>query len=149
MGGQGQTVTVLDSQVTDAVTLLPSSMIVADQRPDEFGPWLFRCAVQEHSNKGMVLKTSISCSDLGTCWDDMPSSPSSRTYFIAAEEVEWDYLPGGASECRDELSTGLEDSGLIRIEGKSIGSRFKKARFVRYVYALNRLCESAWHCCID
>lgn len=123
--------TVLDSRVTDAVTLLPSSMVVADQRPDEFGPWLFRCAVQEHSQKGMALKTSISCSDLGTCWDEMPPSPSSRTYFIAAEEVEWDYLPGGTSGCSEELSAGLQDSGLLRVEGESIGSRFKKARFVR------------------
>ena len=33
----------------------------------------------------------------------MPSAAAATRDYIAAEEVQWDYLPGGNSLCRSEM----------------------------------------------
>src|SRR5437016_8300936 len=64
---------------------------------------------------------------------DSPSSPSgkTRTYHIAADEVDWDYAPSGRDEAMghpfDELEKAYTESGPHRI-----GRVYKKALYREY-----------------
>lgn len=49
----GQTVKVLDNRTVDSVSLLSSSMLVAEQIPDECGKWSMHCLVGHHTAAGM------------------------------------------------------------------------------------------------
>jgi hephaestin len=44
---------------TDAVTLLPASMVVADMVPDNPGIWLFHCHVSDHITAGMQTRYQV------------------------------------------------------------------------------------------
>lgn len=45
--------TVTAPMRTDVVTVLPSSMVTADMRPDDSGRWLFHCHIADHITAGM------------------------------------------------------------------------------------------------
>ena len=44
---------------TDVVSLLPASMMVADKVPDDVGPWLFHCHVNDHITAGMPTRCRV------------------------------------------------------------------------------------------
>jgi FtsP/CotA-like multicopper oxidase with cupredoxin domain len=44
---------------TDAITLLPGLMTVADMVPDSSGTWLYHCHVNDHINAGMVAVYTV------------------------------------------------------------------------------------------
>lgn len=55
--------------------------------------------------------------------------------YIAAEQVEWDYVPGGANQCaRPGLGGGIQgDENAWRAWGSAgLGSVFKRAAYVQY-----------------
>jgi manganese oxidase len=54
----GNTVTI-GGMRTDVVSLLPSSMVVADMVPDNVGVWLFHCHVNDHMTAGMQTRYEV------------------------------------------------------------------------------------------
>ena len=44
---------------TDTLNLGPMMMMVADMIPDEIGTWLFHCHVNDHLDKGMVGRLTV------------------------------------------------------------------------------------------
>ena len=67
------------------------------------------------------------------------SSGIEREYFIAAEEVDWDYLPGGKDECGSYISSNnattnwVLDKYFNNVNYASIGGRkVKKVRYIEY-----------------
>ena len=54
----GNTV-VVNGMRTDAISLLPATMIVADMVPDDSGTWLFHCHVNDHIRAGMLTRYRI------------------------------------------------------------------------------------------
>src|SRR5262249_39051248 len=43
----------------DVVSLLPAGMVVADMVPDDVGPWLFHCHVNDHIAAGMLTRYRV------------------------------------------------------------------------------------------
>ena len=78
----GQTVTVTEERTVDSISLLPSSMVVADQHPDECGQWPVHCAVGYHTYAGMMLRTSIEPSEMGLCYPTPDFTGSCLTVFV-------------------------------------------------------------------
>lgn len=53
-----------------------------------------------------------------------PSLPSSKTYYIAADEVEWDFMPAGKNLCGDD---GHGASGASRMRGDTLHAESERA----------------------
>lgn len=58
-------------------------------------------------------------------------TPTTKTYYVAADEVEWDYAPGGIDQFTGEEPQGL--AALIMTSGTDrIGRVYKKALYREY-----------------
>jgi FtsP/CotA-like multicopper oxidase with cupredoxin domain len=72
----------------DVLDLLPAQTRTVEMIVDTVGSWQLHCHVQGHGNDGMQTQFEIT----GT-----PDTPVvtgvTRTYFIAADQVTWDYAP--------------------------------------------------------
>ncbi|GFH26938.1 uncharacterized protein HaLaN_25172, partial [Haematococcus lacustris] len=115
--------------------LMGSGTASLDMQPDEPGSWLLHCHVNFHLNNGMAVTYNV-----------LPSSPPlpppvmtgvTRTYYIAAEEVTWDYAPSGGQMCSGEVEPFDEDAAVFLgpPEGIRIGSNYTKAQFFEYTDA--------------
>ena len=59
------------------------------------GTWLLNCLVNDHYSAGMsALYNVTNCAGTNVP-NDKPLDGKTREYFIAAEEVIWDYAPTG------------------------------------------------------
>ncbi|KAL6754045.1 ferroxidase-like protein [Haematococcus lacustris] len=115
--------------------LMGSGTASLDMQPDEPGSWLLHCHVNFHLNNGMAVTYNV-----------LPSSPPlpppvmtgvTRTYYIAAEEVTWDYAPSGGQMCSGEVEPFDEGAAVFLgpPEGIRIGSNYTKAQFFEYTDA--------------
>lgn len=75
--------------------------------------------------------------------DGAQTATSSHVWYIAAEEVSWDYLPGGKNQCKrpeSQLATKKGEEGEQHHEAQEhalwttagLGSVLKKAAYVQY-----------------
>jgi hypothetical protein len=63
-----------------------------------------------------------------------PAGAPTRTYYIAAEPIMWDYAPLGFDGCSGQPWS--EDQAVFAVTtNDTMGSRYKKARFVEYTDA--------------
>jgi hypothetical protein len=106
------------------------------------GIWLFNDPVTEHLDAG--LKALFTVTDVD--WDFIPSEVV-KTYFIGADEVEWDYTPSGQAQCADtnhvahlagafaaQVASGFEpaEALYLRPGHHRIGSKYIKAQYRQY-----------------
>ena len=70
----GNTV-IANGMRTDAVSLLPASMVVADMVPDDPGIWEFHCHVADHITAGMLTRYQVLPADQQNP-NEIPSSQS-------------------------------------------------------------------------
>src|SRR4051812_35304030 len=84
---------VLDHGIRDDVlNLLPAQAVEVDMYADNPGFWPYHCHVHSHRVNGMITHyTILGNQTVGN------NTGATRTYYIAAEEVLWNYAPG---ECR-------------------------------------------------
>lgn len=83
------------SQRTSGVGLMASSMKTVDFEATAGGSLLLTTGSESGALRGMVALANVS----GT----PPAAPAAaRTYYIAADEVQWDFMPSGANQCGDE-----------------------------------------------
>eukprot|EP00808_Paulinella_micropora_P000923 g76860.t1 len=120
----------------DVLNLLPSTYKYADIVPDVAGDWPLHCHVNDHIMAGMVTHMHVEGETV------LPSVANTHVYYIAAEEMEWDYRPSGP------LSSGHGDIWLVNDESQGqIGSVYLKARYVEYTdatFSTRKLIASEW-----
>ncbi|KAK7926166.1 hypothetical protein WMY93_008476 [Mugilogobius chulae] len=125
--------TVLDrGHRTDVLSLFPATFSAAEMVPKARGKWLLACQVNDHLQAGMQ-----GFYEVRSCGSDISPTPKPgvvRTYYLAAEQLLWDYGPSG----RDLInSVSLTESGrpsetfFGKDEGR-IGGRYYKVKYIEY-----------------
>ena len=145
------------------LSLLPGTMFAADTVLTAAGNWLVASSVVHHAERGMVARLTVRPPS-GTTPAALtaPPSPASgrstRSYFVRAEEQNWDYAPSGADKCvldafkaanadlfppmsaasryaadKTDLQAFTETvRGFVAQGDLTIGRVYKKARYVGY-----------------
>ena len=118
----------------DEVDIVPNVVVNADMHTENPGTWLFHCHVNDHIKAGMSSLYTVAPKASGS---KAFTAASVREYFIAAEEVEWDYLPGGQDMCGGQPASSNVVSKYFNNGGHdSLGGRnVTKARYVEYTDA--------------
>ena len=106
---------LVDGHRTDVVSMLPARFLTAHMTARNPGTWLLNCMVNDHYGAGMfamfkVVKCTNNNFFTGDDFDDAKHDDGDhddddddddddkgklREYFIAADEVTWDYGPSG------------------------------------------------------
>lgn len=122
-----------DGRRTDGVSLVGGQTASLDMSNDDAGTWLMHCHVNYHLDGGMILTYTVSGDSVNY---NLPASSGGveRVYYIAAEEVEWDYAPLGGEACSGTVEPFGEDASVFlgEPEGIRIGSKYIKGMFVQY-----------------
>ncbi|XP_055986016.1 hephaestin [Sorex fumeus] len=128
---QGNTVQ-LHGMRKNAAMLFPHTFIMAIMQPDRTGTFEIYCEESNHREAGMKAIYNVSqCPGHKTT--PRQRYQAARTYYIMAEEIEWDYCPDRKWEL--EWHNQSEDSySDIFLSNKNglLGSRYKKAVFREY-----------------
>nr|XP_048289744.1 ferroxidase HEPHL1 [Myodes glareolus] len=117
----------------DSLALFPHMATTAFMQPDHAGIFKVFCSTLHHFVRGMGQIYEVS-----SCGNRDPSEPPYgmlRTFFIAAEEVEWDYAPNKNWEFeKQHLDAGGERHGDIFMNHTEnwIGSQYKKVVYREY-----------------
>ena len=100
----GQTFTV-DHHRKDVASLLPATFVTASMKALNPGTWMLNCLVNDHYNAGMYALFNVTKCD----GKDKPvlsvSGGKKRTYYIAANEIPWNYGPTGTNNMNGESLT--------------------------------------------
>ncbi|XP_055971194.1 ferroxidase HEPHL1 [Sorex fumeus] len=117
----------------DSLTLFPHVATTAFMQPDHAGLFRVFCSTLHHFARGMNQIYEV-----GSCGHKEPSEQPYgmiRTFYIAAEEVEWDYAPNKNWEFeKQHLDAGGERHGDIFMNHTEhwIGSQYKKVVYREY-----------------
>ncbi|XP_073936846.1 ferroxidase HEPHL1 isoform X4 [Castor canadensis] len=117
----------------DSLALFPHMSITAFMQPDHAGIFKVFCSTLHHFARGMSQIYEVN-----SCGNKDPSEPPYgmlRTFYIAAEEVEWDYAPNKNWEFeKQHLDAGGERHGDIFMNHTEnwIGSQYKKVVYREY-----------------
>ncbi|XP_067424284.1 ferroxidase HEPHL1 [Emydura macquarii macquarii] len=124
---QGNTIR-LRGTTRDTLALFPHSSGTALMQPDSLGIFQVVCRTFDHFVGGMKQMYEVnSCHSTAR-----PGQPygTMRTYYVAAEEVEWDYAPN-----KSWALTGKDESyGKVFVSSGEdrIGSKYKKVLYREY-----------------
>uniref|UniRef100_A0A8B9PR20 Ceruloplasmin n=1 Tax=Apteryx owenii TaxID=8824 RepID=A0A8B9PR20_APTOW len=117
----------------DSTNLFPHTFATAFMQPDNKGIFEIYCQTSNHYRAGMRERYSVSeCSKR----DPAPvlQYKGVRTYYIMAEEVEWDYAPDRRWE-RERHNHSVEryySNVFLSNENGLLGSKYKKAVYREY-----------------
>ncbi|CAL8399015.1 unnamed protein product [Boreogadus saida] len=117
---------------TDVLSLFAATFITAQMVPLSLGRWPLSCQVNDHLMAGM--QTSYTVKGCGDAGDSSQPTGVVRQYYVAAEEVTWDYGPSGLDNINMiNLTNSQSPSELYfgRTAGR-IGGRYLKAVFRAY-----------------
>uniref|UniRef100_A0AAR2L3N1 ferroxidase n=1 Tax=Pygocentrus nattereri TaxID=42514 RepID=A0AAR2L3N1_PYGNA len=121
----------------DTLTLFPHTSLSVFMQPDTAGLFEVSCRVSEHYMGGMRLQYRVK-----RCRESLSAPITAPTghYFIAAEEVEWDYSPERTWELQNFNSTEDDSPGSIFVgKGENrLGSKYKKVVYREYTDATFR-----------
>ncbi|KAJ6664911.1 hypothetical protein lerEdw1_005883 [Lerista edwardsae] len=111
----------------DTFALFPHKSATVLMQPDQVGTFRLVCTTFDHFTAGMRQLYSVKpCHKLAS--DSSPYG-TMRTYYIAAEEVEWDYAPDKSwEEKKDHTASKEESYGHVFLSQSEdlIGSKYKK-----------------------
>uniref|UniRef100_A0A8C4PN88 ferroxidase n=1 Tax=Equus asinus asinus TaxID=83772 RepID=A0A8C4PN88_EQUAS len=117
----------------DTLALFPHISTTAFMQPDHAGIFRLFCSTLHHFARGMNQIYEVN-----SCGNKDPSEQPYgmiRTFYIAAEEVEWDYAPNKNWEFeKQHLDAGGERHGDIFMNHTEnwIGSQYKKVVYREY-----------------
>ncbi|XP_062441075.1 hephaestin isoform X3 [Rhea pennata] len=116
----------------DSTNLFPHTFATAFMQPDNKGIFEIYCQTSNHYHAGMREHYSVSkCSNR----DPAPvlQYKGVRTYYIMAEEVEWDYAPDRHWE-RERHNHSVESYSNVFLSNENglLGSKYKKAVYREY-----------------
>ncbi|XP_049599397.1 ferroxidase HEPHL1 isoform X1 [Syngnathus scovelli] len=118
----------------DTLSLFPHTTTTVEMQPHVADTYEVSCRVTDHYSGGMQQQYRVnSCPGRKVkCQHTTPTK--TVQYYIAAEEIEWDYSPSRAWELEKHHSTSQESPGDIFVgRGKNrIGSRYKKVVYREY-----------------
>ena len=113
-------------------------MVTADVSMVKRGTAVLECRVADHVAAGMRAlyrvgpphRTHSSVPQQGPAAEPAPPGRR-RKYFIAAEEVGWDYAPLGRDACGNASAPFTQQQGqyVERTVGRTIGSVYRKALY--------------------
>ncbi|GLI69350.1 hypothetical protein VaNZ11_013933 [Volvox africanus] len=87
----------LNGHHVDQFTAIPGATYSVNMIPDEPGTWMFHCHVNYHMDGGMVNLYTVQGKAA-----PLLSTGVERTFYVAAEEVEWSYTgPNNTNMCGD------------------------------------------------
>uniref|UniRef100_A0A8C7JN55 ferroxidase n=1 Tax=Oncorhynchus kisutch TaxID=8019 RepID=A0A8C7JN55_ONCKI len=113
---------------TDAVSLFPATFTNVEMTADNPGHWLLSCQVNDHLMAGMQALFEVK-----KCFPAVHKPRPNgevREYFIAAEEVLWDYAP---SQVNHGTGKPLNTDGSVTSLGNDrIGGKYKKVQYKEY-----------------
>uniref|UniRef100_A0A674AYN8 Hephaestin n=1 Tax=Salmo trutta TaxID=8032 RepID=A0A674AYN8_SALTR len=114
---------------TDAVSLFPATFTNVEMTADNPGHWLLSCQVNDHLMAGMQALFEVK-----KCFPAVHKPRPSgevREYFIAAEEVLWDYAPSQVNHGTGQpLNT--DGSTFFQRGNDRIGGKYKKVHYKEY-----------------
>ncbi|KAM3869287.1 ferroxidase HEPHL1-like [Diretmus argenteus] len=117
---------------TDVLSLFPATFATAAMVPRSMGKWLLSCQVNDHLQAGMTALYEVqSC---GTEAGPSVMGGVVREYYLAAEEVQWDYAPSGM-DLINNISLTESDSAsevFFGVDGGRIGGRYLKVVYTAY-----------------
>ncbi|XP_072263991.1 ceruloplasmin-like [Pyxicephalus adspersus] len=125
----GNTIKVRDTR-RDVASLFPHISYSVIMTPDNEGVFNVECMTTDHYTGGMRQHYRVkSCTEQKTPFQIYRM----KTYYIAAEEIEWDYAPNRTWE-REWLSHQPVSYGdaFLNKSRTSIGSKYKKAVYREY-----------------
>uniref|UniRef100_A0A8D2PZT0 ferroxidase n=1 Tax=Varanus komodoensis TaxID=61221 RepID=A0A8D2PZT0_VARKO len=123
---QGNTV-LMNGMRRSGTHLFPHTFATALMQPDHEGTFEVYCQTGNHYQSGMRGLFSVrQCGRKGARLHGQRYERV-RTFYVMAEEVDWDYSPGRSWEL-ERYNSSAEDSG----ENGLLGSRYKKAVYREY-----------------
>ncbi|MGH0190863.1 UNVERIFIED_CONTAM: hypothetical protein FKN15_051953 [Acipenser sinensis] len=115
----------------DTISLFPATFVNAVMVPHNLGKWLLSCQVNDHVQAGMQAFFEVK-----TCFPPVHRARphgAQRQYYIAAEEVIWDYGPSGINHFSgDSLTTDSDSQPFFEKGPHRIGGKYKKAVYTEY-----------------
>ncbi|XP_028650392.1 ceruloplasmin [Erpetoichthys calabaricus] len=115
----------------DTISLFPATFVSAKMVPRNPGKWLLSCQVNDHVEAGMQAYFQVN--QCFPPWQQAKINGVERRYFIAAEEVLWDYGPTGKNLFTgDPLTVDSEAQIFFENGPHRIGGKYKKAVFTEY-----------------
>ncbi|XP_039180539.1 hephaestin-like isoform X3 [Crotalus tigris] len=129
---QGNTI-LMNGMRRDTTSLFPHTFATALMQPDNQGTFGVYCQTSNHYQNGMRGSYSVrQCGEKAYFPDQQYGTV--RTFYIMAEEVEWDYAPDRSWEFERHNNSGEERYGDIFLnhENGRLGSQYKKAVYREY-----------------
>uniref|UniRef100_H3ADM4 ferroxidase n=1 Tax=Latimeria chalumnae TaxID=7897 RepID=H3ADM4_LATCH len=128
---QGNTIHI-NGMNRDTINLFPHTTATAFMQPDDVGTFKVNCRTNDHHIGGM--KEFYYVSDCANKSIPEQAFGTMRTFYIAAEEVEWDFSPDRSWELEKHNTTEGNSYGDIFISKGSdqIGSSYKKVIYREY-----------------
>lgn len=117
----------------DTVSLFPATMIQSTMETQNNGKWLLSCQVNDHLEGGMQAIYEVkNCTK--TSKSPVRVSSTVRHYYIAAEEIIWNYGPTSVNQFTGQKLDTPESESVTFFEQSEnrIGGSYKKAVYVEY-----------------
>ncbi|KAF5904859.1 hephaestin-like protein 1 [Clarias magur] len=120
-----------DGTTRDTLSVFPHTTVRVSMQPDTSGLFEVSCKVSNHYMGGM--KQQYRVENCGQSSSAPPSAPTAH-YYIAAEEVEWDYSPNRNWELQLFNTTEENSPGSVFVGTgeKRLGSKYKKVVYREY-----------------
>lgn len=117
---------------TDVLSLFPATFVTATMIPRTKGKWLLSCQVNDHIQAGMQGFYEVSTCGSATSPTEVPGTE--RRFYIAAEEMVWDYAPSGKNYMTNEKLTEPDSDSepFFSHDGGKLGGKYLKARYISY-----------------
>ncbi|NWT61828.1 HEPH protein, partial [Erythrocercus mccallii] len=109
----------------DSANLFPHTFATAFMQPDNIGTFEIYCQTSNHYQSGMRQQYNVSkCGKMGTA--SARRYTGVRTFYIAAEELVWDYAPDRSweRERHNHSAERTSDDEHLGILGKDVCRRF-------------------------
>ncbi|XP_051902773.1 ferroxidase HEPHL1 isoform X2 [Hippocampus zosterae] len=118
----------------DTLNLFPHTTTTVEMQPDTPDTYEVSCRVTDHYSGGMRQQYRVTPCPGRKVKSTHTAATKTVQYFIAAEEIEWDYSPSREWELEKHHSTSEDSPGNIFVgKGKNrIGSRYQKVVYREY-----------------
>uniref|UniRef100_A0A8C1ULQ4 ferroxidase n=1 Tax=Cyprinus carpio TaxID=7962 RepID=A0A8C1ULQ4_CYPCA len=117
---------------TDVLSLFPATFVTATMIPRTEGKWLLSCQVNDHVQAGMQSFYEVSACGSSVSSTEAPGKE--RHFYIAAEEMVWDYAPSGMNYMTNKSLTEPDSDSISYFsrDGGKLGGKYLKARYISY-----------------
>ncbi|XP_067410122.1 ceruloplasmin [Emydura macquarii macquarii] len=115
----------------DSISLFPATFVDALMVPKNPGEWLLSCQVNDHVEGGMQALFEVK--DCKKPTTDHNEYTNIRHYYIAAEEIIWNYGPSAINHFTGQpLIIDSESQTFFEQNEKRIGGSYKKVVYNEY-----------------